>query len=75
MKVDVIVDARYKSCPGPLIMLFEAVKCAKAGAVIKLLATDLNAVPDAKEWAEAVGHEFLRVDVESDVYEICVKVR
>ncbi|RLE52433.1 MAG: hypothetical protein DRJ26_04785 [Candidatus Methanomethylicota archaeon] len=75
MRADIVVDARYKSCPGPLIMLFETVKGATSRAFIELLATDPDAVSDVKEWVEAVGHEFLRVDVESDVYAIYVKIR
>ncbi|MGB9622899.1 MAG: sulfurtransferase TusA family protein, partial [Candidatus Bathyarchaeia archaeon] len=46
-----VVDAKYKSCPGPLIAISEAAKKAEPGQVIKLLATDPAAPSDIEEWA------------------------
>ena len=73
-QVDIEVDAKYSFCPGPLLKLFESVKKAKHGQIIKLLATDPAAPTDVKKWAESVGHKILNVDEKDKVYEIYVKV-
>jgi len=74
MRADLIVDARYKSCPGPLLALAEAVMRANPGQVIMLLATDPGAPTDIKEWASNVGHKVLEVEKIDDTYQIYVEV-
>lgn len=69
-----IVDARYKSCPGPLLTLVEAIKGASPGQIVMLLATDPGAPLDVKEWASSVGHKFLKVEKVDDIYQIYVEV-
>lgn len=70
----VVVDARYKFCPGPLIEVSKAVKNAKPGQIIKLLATDPAAPSDVKAWAERVGHKFLGASKREGFYEIELEV-
>jgi len=74
MKVDLVVDARYKSCPGPLLALAEAVTRASPGQVILLLATDPGAPSDVREWASNVGHRVLNVEKVGDTCQIYVEV-
>lgn len=74
MIADIIVDARFKSCPGPLILLSEAVSKAKPKQVVQLLATDLAAPSDVREWASSVGHKLLEVKKVGDLYEIYIEV-
>jgi tRNA 2-thiouridine synthesizing protein A len=74
MKVDLIVDARYRSCPGPLLALGEAIMKAQPGQVIMLLATDPAAPSDIKEWASNVGHKVIKVEKVDDTYQIYVEV-
>lgn len=74
MKADLIVDARYKSCPGPLLALAEAVAKSSPGQVIMLLATDPAAPHDIKEWTSSVGHRILKVEKVDEVYHIYVEV-
>jgi len=74
MRYDILVDARNRSCPGPLIALVQAVRRAEPGDVVLLLATDPEAPDDVKEWAEALGHRVLKVNVKEGVYEIYVEV-
>ncbi len=74
MKVDIVVDARYKSCPGPLLALAEAVKKAGPGHIIMLLATDPSAPQDIREWASSVGHKVLNVEKVDETYQIYVEV-
>ncbi len=74
MEADLVVDARYKSCPGPLLALVEAVSRSSPGQVVMLLTTDPAAPRDVKEWALSVGHEVLKVEKIDDVYQIYVRV-
>ena len=74
MNADITVDAKFKSCPGPLIALAEAVGKAQPGQVVKLLATDPAAPSDVKEWALSVGHKLLATEKSGDIYEIYVEV-
>jgi TusA-related sulfurtransferase len=74
MNADIVVDAKYKSCPGPMIALAEAVGKARPGQVVKLMATDQGAPSDVKEWASGTGHEFLAAEKSGEVYEIYVRV-
>jgi len=69
-----VVDARYLSCPGPLLTLVKKLREVKPGEVIKLLATDPAAPRDVMEWAERVGHEFIRYQKVGDVFEIYIRV-
>jgi TusA-related sulfurtransferase len=71
----IVIDSKFKSCPGPIIDLSEAVKNAKPGQVIRLLATDPAAPSDVKEWADQVGHNVLQISEHTDYYEIDVEVR
>ncbi len=74
MNADITVDARFKSCPGPLIALADAVSRATPGQVVKLLATDPAAPSDVKEWSSGTGHNLLEVIRNGDVYELYVEV-
>lgn len=74
MNADIIVDAKFKTCPGPLIALADTVSKAQPGQVVKLLATDPAAPSDVKEWIQSVGHKLLATDKTGDVYEIYVGV-
>jgi tRNA 2-thiouridine synthesizing protein A len=74
MNADITVDAKFKTCPGPLIALADAVSKAQPGQVVKLLATDPAAPSDVKEWALSVGHTLLASEKSGDVYEIYIGV-
>ncbi|MCS7108304.1 MAG: sulfurtransferase TusA family protein [Sulfolobales archaeon] len=74
MKADAVVDARYKSCPGPLLALVNTVMRSKPGQVIELLATDPAAPNDVKAWASHVGHRVIKVEKENDTYHIYLEV-
>lgn len=74
MSDELVVDARYRSCPGPLISLIHAVRKAKPGERIKLLSTDPKSPEDVKEWAIRTGHSFLGSRKVDDHFEILVEV-
>ena len=68
------VDSKFKSCPGPIMDLSEAVKNAEKGKIIRLIATDPAAPSDVKEWTSQVGHKVLKISEEKGVYEIDIEV-
>jgi tRNA 2-thiouridine synthesizing protein A len=74
MNADITVDAKFKSCPGPLIALADAVGKAQPGQVVKLLATDPAAPSDVKEWAAGVGHKLIATEKSGDVWELYIGV-
>jgi tRNA 2-thiouridine synthesizing protein A len=74
LDVNLVVDARFKSCPGPVLALAEAVSRAKPGQIVKLLATDPAAPLDIKEWASSIGHKVLEIKKANGVSEIYVEV-
>ncbi len=71
----IVVDARFKSCPGPLIALSEAAKNVKPNQIIKLLATDPAAPLDVEAWVKSVGHKLLKTLEKDGIYEIEVEIR
>ncbi|MEM1655241.1 MAG: sulfurtransferase TusA family protein [Nitrososphaerota archaeon] len=73
MSDEIIVDARYKSCPGPLIMLIRVMRKAEPGKRIKLLSTDPRSPNDVREWASRTGHKFIGFRQVDDYFEICVE--
>lgn len=74
MEPDVVVDARFRSCPGPLIALADSVAKANPGQVIRLLSTDPASPSDIREWCAGVGHTFLGSVKTGDVYAITIEV-
>lgn len=70
-----VVDARYQSCPGPLLKLIEAIREAKTGSIVKVLATDPAAPEDIRIWSESVGYKFMNYKIVNDVYEIYIEIR
>jgi len=74
MRADITVDAKFTSCPGPLIALSGTVARAEPGQVVKLLATDPAAPSDVTEWAKSVGHRLMGIEKVENVYEIYVEV-
>jgi TusA-related sulfurtransferase len=55
----VVVDARGKRCPLPVILLARAARGAGAGARIDVLTTDPAAGPDIAAWCRMRGHDLL----------------
>lgn len=74
MKVDLVVDARYKSCPGPLLALVEGVMNASPGQIVMLLATDPATPQDVSEWASNVGHKILSTERVDETYRIYLEI-
>ena len=57
--ISITVDARGQSCPGPLVTLHKALRNARRGDLLELLATDPGARSDVPSWAKLSGNELV----------------
>ena len=64
--VQITVDARGQSCPGPLVALARALKDAASGDVLELLATDPGSRSDVPSWSTISGNELLEAETFDD---------
>ena len=55
----VVVDARGRRCPQPVIMLARAARTAVAGDELTVLSTDPAAGPDIAAWCRMRGHRLV----------------
>jgi tRNA 2-thiouridine synthesizing protein A len=67
------VDAKGQSCPGPLVSLARALKTAKVGDLLELLATDPGSKSDVPSWAEISGNELLESTETAGVFRYVVR--
>ena len=73
IKADQLLDARGKSCPGPIIALRKAFKTLEVGQVLEVQATDPGSVPDFKAWTEETGHTLLDHSAANGVFTFYVR--
>lgn len=67
------LDARKLLCPMPVIRLGEAVKLAKNGNMIKVIATDIGVLHDIPAWCKVHQHLIISID-ENEYIEVVVQV-
>lgn len=67
------IDARGQSCPGPLVSLARALKEARPGDVLELLATDPGSRSDVPAWAKLTGNELLEASEADGVFRYRVR--
>jgi len=67
------VDARGRSCPGPLVSLHKALKDAVRGDLLELLATDPGSRSDVPSWSRLSGNELLEATEDDGVYRYVVR--
>lgn len=53
---DITIDARNLQCPMPVLKIARAMKEAKSGQTVELIATDRGALSDIPAWADDMGH-------------------
>ncbi|MGF7234911.1 MAG: sulfurtransferase TusA family protein [Frankia sp.] len=58
----VVVDARGRPCPVPIIELAKAARDLTAGTIIEVLADDPAAAADVPAWCRMRGHEYLSAE-------------
>ena len=56
---DVVVDASGLVCPMPIVNLARAIRQARLGQLVEVIATDPGILADAPAWAHATGHEIV----------------
>ncbi|MCV2394229.1 sulfurtransferase TusA family protein [Actinotalea sp. M2MS4P-6] len=56
---DLVVDARGRRRPGPVLAVKKSIGEAKVGGVLQLLATDPTTLAEVPSWSAKVGHEYL----------------
>jgi tRNA 2-thiouridine synthesizing protein A len=71
--VTTTVDARGQSCPGPLVTLHRALKQARSGDLLELLATDPGSKSDVPSWAQLSGNELLEASEEQGVFRYVIR--
>jgi tRNA 2-thiouridine synthesizing protein A len=69
----VTIDARGQSCPGPLVSLARALKEARPGDVLELLATDPGSRSDVPAWAKLTGNELLEASEQDGTFRYLVR--
>jgi len=57
--ISATVDARGQSCPGPLVALHKALRDARRGDMLELLATDPGSKSDVPSWAKLSGNALI----------------
>jgi tRNA 2-thiouridine synthesizing protein A len=73
--ISTTVDAKGQSCPGPLVSLAKAIKDAKSGDLLELLATDPGSKSDVPSWATLSGNELVEATEDGDVFRYVVRKR
>jgi tRNA 2-thiouridine synthesizing protein A len=60
------VDATGLACPMPLVRTRQGMDAIAPGEVLRVMSTDRGSLGDLPAWADAMGHEILRI-AEGDV--------
>lgn len=68
-----VVDARGKSCPGPVIELRKGIRELKSGEIIELRATDKGSLTDIPAWAEETGNEVVATTQDGGMFSFLVR--
>jgi tRNA 2-thiouridine synthesizing protein A len=71
--ITVTVDAKGQSCPGPLVALARAIRDARAGDLLEVLATDPGSKSDVPSWAAISGNELVEWAETDGVYRYVVR--
>ena len=71
--ISVTVDARGRSCPGPLVALHQALRDASAGDLLELLATDPGSRSDVPSWSKLSGNELVETSESDGVFRYVVR--
>lgn len=58
-EADHVLDAKGLFCPEPVMLLHNTIRDAKAGEVIKVLATDPSTKRDVTRFCIHLGHELI----------------
>ena len=65
---EVELDAIGQKCPMPLLSTKKALSNIEKGQILKIIATDKNAVKDLKAFCEYTDHEFIDDQSEDETF-------
>jgi len=66
--IEVELDAIGQKCPMPLLSTKKALSNIERGQILKIIATDQNAVKDLKAFCEYTDHEFIDDRSENETF-------
>ncbi len=75
VKADLVVDARGKMCPYPVLETKKALKKAQSGQVIEVIANDQGAKKDIPVLVEKTGNELIKIDEKENEIRFYIKVK
>lgn len=70
---DVVVDAREKACPLPIVELSQTLRAQPPGAVVELWATDPAVHGDLEAFCSATGHVLVSFSSEGEILKALVR--
>ncbi|MBR9912502.1 MAG: sulfurtransferase TusA [Gammaproteobacteria bacterium] len=70
---DKILDTSGLRCPEPVMLLHNEIRRSKAGATIKVIATDPSTERDIPRFCQFLGHELLSMSQQEGLY--CYLIR
>ncbi len=62
------LDTTGLTCPEPVMLLHQAIRKAKSGEVVQVIATDPATTRDIPNFCQHLGHELLAEEVDNDTY-------
>lgn len=75
MEADLIVDAKGKSCPMPVVLARKGMDSLAAGQLLAIEATDPGSCRDIPSWARDMGHELLATEESGGCYRYVIRKR
>ena len=66
MSAPLVIDARGRRCPLPILDLARRIGEVPVGGTITVEADDPAALPDVQAWCRMRGHEYLGVSLAAD---------
>jgi tRNA 2-thiouridine synthesizing protein A len=73
IKADRTLNARGLACPMPLLKAKKEIAALEAGQILEVIGTDEGSKVDLPGWCERVGHLYLGVKEETNVYKFYIK--
>lgn len=73
MEADLVIDAKGKSCPMPVVLARKGINQLQLGQVMALEATDPGSCSDIPSWARDTGHELLETSQSAGNYRYLIR--
>jgi tRNA 2-thiouridine synthesizing protein A len=73
IQVDLVIDAKGKKCPMPVLLTSKGIKQIEPGQVMLVEATDGGSRSDIPSWAKDTGNELLDMTTDDGVYRYYIK--